>query len=196
MLNQSPSCCERASNLAFFPDWCNLYTSCACTTHDSILPRPENIFRFSTGGFVDVAFTIQLFNAVLPHLAFIFRTDDIINLHFLSHMACTQTYVDNTTQPPPFRMVQISFLLIFMCVWRTHDWPVQVHRLLTAICPLSQERWKLLLLTCAAHAGTKAGPGNHNSWLVYFVCTHSAPVAIPWATGDGVSVRHGVFQPS
>lgn len=64
-----------------------------------------NACRYSTGGFVDIAFTIQLFNAVLPHLAFIFRSDDIFNLHFLSHMACTQTYVDNSTLPPPFRMV-------------------------------------------------------------------------------------------
>ena len=54
---------------------------------------------------MDIAFTIQLFNAVLPHVAFMFRSDDIFNLHFLSHMACTQTYVDKSTLPPPFRMV-------------------------------------------------------------------------------------------
>ena len=63
---------------------------------------------------MDIAFTIQLFNAVLPHVAFMFRSDDIFNLHVLSHMACTQTYVDNTTQPPPFRMVSSALQLLVL----------------------------------------------------------------------------------
>lgn len=59
---------------------------------------------------MDIAFTIQLFNAVLPHIAFIFRSDDILNLHCLSHMACTPTYVDNSAKPPPFRMVRSNLV--------------------------------------------------------------------------------------
>lgn len=60
--------------------------------------------RYSEGGFVTLGFLIQLTNAVFPSLAFLVRMDDIFNLHFLSHMACTQKYVDQFTLPPEFRM--------------------------------------------------------------------------------------------
>lgn len=53
---------------------------------------------------MSLGFLVQLTNAVFPSLAFMFRMDDILNLHFLSHMACTQKYVDQFTLPPEFRM--------------------------------------------------------------------------------------------
>lgn len=60
--------------------------------------------RYSEGGFVTLGFLIQLTNAVFPSLAFLMRMDDVLNLHFLSRMACTQKYVDQFTLPPEFRM--------------------------------------------------------------------------------------------
>ena len=51
-----------------------------------------------------LGFLIQLTNAVFPSLAFLVRMDDVLNLRFLSHMACTQKYVDQFTLPPEFRM--------------------------------------------------------------------------------------------
>lgn len=60
--------------------------------------------RLSEGGFIELGFLIQITNAIFPSIAFTFRMDDILPLHFLSHMACTQKYVDQFTLPPEFRM--------------------------------------------------------------------------------------------
>jgi uncharacterized membrane protein len=59
--------------------------------------------RYSSAGLAAYALWLQLFNVVLPPLFFIFWPDDVLGLQLFSRAACTVTYMDRFTEPPPFR---------------------------------------------------------------------------------------------
>ena len=62
--------------------------------------------RYTRGGFIETAFYIQLGNAILPHLAFVFSFWQILKIHSFSRAARSPAYLARWLDPTPFNVAE------------------------------------------------------------------------------------------